>query len=394
LWLLLVLEHSLHGVRCAIAASCAAVLATLPFTWARLGEWSPWGILATPVLGPATTLLFIGGWLRVFCGRLVPDALLDPCAHSMVFAMEFFDALPCTPAPLAPRPEWVLCLACVLTFVALRSGKHRGAAARVAALLWALVMVPWNAAGARVTVHALDVGAGTAVVIEGGGLGTWVFDAGSRSRPDVAREALGPLLRHLEPAAIGIVLSHANSDHDGALDYALERFPPAVWAGAAPAHLRERLPHTTRVLGLTAGGVRLPVLGRGGADAGMEVQRALAAPEGDNEGSGTLRVWAGGAQALLFGDAEERGLDAWMRGFRPAGPVDLVLWPHHGSESDRLDALVRATRPGRVWISSGAGPPALGELERRGIRTECTARDSWLSLSLPGGTAGAGLDPP
>ncbi|MBL8859401.1 MAG: ComEC/Rec2 family competence protein [Planctomycetes bacterium] len=388
LWIVLPLEKSVHAVQCAVAASCAAVFATLPFTWTRLGEWSPWGVLATPVLGPPTTILFVGGWLRVAFGPWVPEAALDACAHAMIASMQWFDALPCTPAPLPPRPEWLLCAACALTFAALR-GARRRAFARCAALAWASVLVPWSAPSARVTLHALDVGAGTAVVVEGGGLGTWVFDAGSRSRPDVAREALGPLLRSLEPSSIGIVLSHADRDHDGALGWLIDRYPPQIFAGALPAHLAERLPHTTRTLALTTGEMHLPPLGRGGAAAGLVLQRALATVASDNEGSYSLLVRAGGEQALLCGDAEKRGLDLWLARYAPPGPLDVVLWPHHGSDSDRLDALVRTLRPREAWISAGGRPPALAELERRAIVTWCTARDGWLQRCLPGGTRSA-----
>ncbi|MBK7878141.1 MAG: ComEC/Rec2 family competence protein [Planctomycetes bacterium] len=47
----------------ALAASIAAVLATLPFTWTRFGEWSPAGLVATPLSVPPMGLLLLGAWL-------------------------------------------------------------------------------------------------------------------------------------------------------------------------------------------------------------------------------------------------------------------------------------------------------------------------------------------
>jgi competence protein ComEC len=383
-WLVVGIDRAAHAACCAVAASSAAVVATLPFVWERLGECSPWGVFATPALGAPTALLFVGGWLRVLWAPLVPDAFLDLCARAMVASMQLFDLLPGTPEPLPPRSAWLVAAACALTFVALRRGLASGPG-RVAALAWAIVLVPASPTSARVEVRALDVGAGTAVVLEGPGLGTWVFDAGSRDRQDVAREALGPLLRRLDPGTIGVVLSHADRDHDGALGWLVERYPPRCFAGALPARLVERLPHDSARLALETGALRLA----GGADTALVLERALPGLASDNEASYALLLEARGERALFFGDAEERGLDAWLAHARPARPTRLVLWPHHGSESDRLDALVRATRPAEVWISAAGRPPASRELERRAIETKCTARDGPLFLRLPSGTKDA-----
>lgn len=388
-WLVVASARALHAVACAVAASCAAVLATLPFVWARLGEFSPWGVLATPVVGPPAALLFVGGWLRVACEPLVPDALLDAAARAMVAAMRVVDLLPGTPEPVPLRPWWLVGGACALSFVALRHGFASGLG-RAAALAWAVVLAPWTPASARVEVRALDVGAGTAVVLDGPGIGTWVFDAGSRDRPDVAREALAPLLRRLDPGTIGVVLSHANRDHDGALGWLLERHPPRLAAGGFPAELAERLPHGCARIALDAGSVRLA--GRGGIE--LVLERARGGALADNEASCTLVLDVLGERAVLFGDAEGPGLDAWLALPAARGPCRLVLWPHHGSESDRLGALVRATRPAEAWISASGRPPVHAELARRAIETKCTARDGPLRLSLPGGTGRATMEPP
>jgi beta-lactamase superfamily II metal-dependent hydrolase len=365
------------------------VLATLPFVWERLAEWSPWGVFATPALGPPAAVLFVGGWLDVAFPSLMPDALLDASARAVVGSMRVFDLLPGTPTPLPPRPQWLIILACVSTLCALRRSRPE-VVARCAAILWAVVLVPWSPTSARFEIRALDVGAGTAVVCEGPGLGTWVFDAGSRDRPDVAREALAPLLRRLDPGPIGIVLSHADRDHDGALPWLVERHPPRVFAGALPARLAERLPHACTRVELDSGSARIVSL----EQATLEIQRGLCGAISDNEASYTLVFEAGGARAVFFGDAEARGLDAWIARLAPGTPSRLVLWPHHGSDCDRLDALLRAVRPEEVWISASGRPPALAELDRRALVTKCTAREGPLFLTLPSGTIDARMEPP
>jgi beta-lactamase superfamily II metal-dependent hydrolase len=218
-------------------------------------------------------------------------------------------------------------------------------------------------------------------------LGTWIFDAGSRDRPDVAREALGPYLRRLDVGRVSVVLSHSDRDHDSALPWLVERFPPDVWAGALPAHFGERLPHTTRVVDLASGRMRL-------ARSRYEelwLERGLDV-EG-NEGSRCLRIHRADGDLVLTGDAEADGLAAWLRSAPNHAPSRLLLWPHHGSDSDRIGALLDATQPREVWISAGLEPAVGPELTRRNVRWSWTARDG--PLILRGGTNPAPpRDPP
>jgi beta-lactamase superfamily II metal-dependent hydrolase len=367
------LERAIDLGACALAASIAAVLATLPFAWTRLCEWSPAGIVATPALVPSMTALLVLGWVRVLVPALAPDALLDPCAQAMTASMRFFDTWAGTPTPLPPRPFVLVAIATVLAFVVI-ARPARKLVARAAACAWAAILLPWSLSPDRLEVVALDVGAGTAVVLRSGALGTWIFDAGSRDRPDVAREALGPYLRRLDVGRIGVVLSHADRDHDSALYWMIERFPPDVWAGALPAHSSERLPHATRIVDVAQGRMRL----RSSPSEELWLERGLDQP--GNEGSRCLRVRRAAGDVVLTGDAEAEGLAAWLRIARDDAPVRLLLWPHHGSDSDRIGALLDATKPAEVWISSTAEPAVAAELDRRNVRWSWTARDGPLML--------------
>lgn len=416
-WVWIPLERAARALVGAIAASVAAVAATLPFTWSTLGEWSPVGILATPLIVPPMTALLAGGWLHVLAPGLVPECCLVPLARAMRVSMQMCDTLPGTPEPLPPRPFLLVAVAVVAGFVVVAHGSHaprdqnghgetnaatrrRAWALRVALLATALLVVPWRATPARVQFHVLDVGAGTAVVIDGPGVGTWVFDAGSRDRGDVAREALAPLLARLEPGRVGVVLSHEDRDHDEALDWLVERYEVPVFAGARPARIEARLARSVARLDVAPGRAPLPALLGPIAGVDMALERGLAdAARGDNEGSRCLRVTAGGETALLCGDAEGAGLEAWIRAFgrgrggrdgapdrdRPGGGVRYLLWPHHGSETDYLAPFLAATDPLEVWISAAPGPPVVVELTRRGIVTKCTADVGPWSATLPVG---------
>ena len=115
--------------------------------------------------------------------------------------------------PLPPRPFWLIAAAAWGGLFAL----HRRRAGGAPLALAGIVLLPWHAAPASIEVHALDVGHGTAVVIRAPGEPCLVFDAGSRDRPRLASEALGPCLARWEVRRPRVVLSHDHADHRSAL---------------------------------------------------------------------------------------------------------------------------------------------------------------------------------
>jgi competence protein ComEC len=260
-----------------------------------------------------------------------------------------------------------------------------------------VVLVPWVCTPSSLEVHALDVGHGTAAVIRSPGGAVWIFDAGSRDRPDVDREALAPLLRACDATRIGIVLSHPDRDHDGAMGWLVERYPPALWAGALPAQVDARLPHTVLRADIGQGRMKLPSLdsegtsegtsgGSSGGDSGcgtlgLELSRGL--DVAGNEGSRCLEITWRDDRIVLSGDAEAEGLAAWLAGRPRRGPVRMLLFPHHGSDTNLVGPLLAALRPTEIWISASGTPGIERELERREIRCRITSVEGPLELTLP-----------
>jgi competence protein ComEC len=329
-------------------------------------------LVALPV---AWTLVF--GWAWLLAPALVPEALLDWPLDATVRTLELVDRLPGTPCPLPPRPFALLAVAAVLALATFSKGRL----ARAAAIVWAIAILPWTARPQRLELHALDVGHGTAALLRSPGGAVWIFDAGSRDRPGVDREAVAPLLRSFDAPRIGVVLSHADRDHDGALPWLVERFPPTVWAGALPAHLAARLPHTLPRIDLIQGRAILPVLDRGAAGLGLELSRAADDP--GNEGSLVLEARWKGERLVLCGDAEAEGLAAWLRQRPARPPARLLLLPHHGSDTEHLGPLLSLVRPSEVWISATGPPVLLRELDRRGLTWRSTSTHGPLELTLP-----------
>ena len=378
-WLRVPAQRLLDAGLGAVAASLAAVLATLPIVWTRFGEWCPAGVLATPAIALPVSWILVAGWSFLAAPGLVPEAALDVAARATIAVLEAFDGLPGSPADLPPRPLALLVPACGGLLLALRG--TRPLVRRATALLWVAILVPWTAAPRGLEIHALDVGGGTAVALRAPGGGALVFDAGSRDRPGVDREALGPLLSAWEARRILVVLSHPDLDHDGALDWLVERHPPDPWAGALPAHLAGRLPRTTVRTDVGAGRILLAWPGPAPAELSLELSRALDV-EG-NEGSRTLEILWKKERLLLFGDAEAEGLSAWLGARHETKAARLVLFPHHGSDTEHLGELLATLRPEEIWVSTTGDPDVRRELARRRIPTRVTSRDGPLSMELP-----------
>jgi len=354
----------------ALAASTAAVLATLPLVWSSLGEVVP--------LSPLTTLLalppFVGLCASAWLGALWPThwlaGLADALAHLLIACLELADTLPGTPLPVPPRPALGLLVLAGATLLAWRWVPAR----RPACLLWGLGLLPWSAAPVGLELWSLDVGHGTACCLRAPGLEALLFDAGSRDRHGVLRQALGPLLARWEVAGVTLVASHAQRDHGSELERLVERYPVRALWGSPPARALVRLPHDVLRQDLGPGGC----VARSGAPVSWTLLRGSTGE--DNEGSRSLLVRWRGERLLLTGDAEGPGLELPQL---EKGPLRLLLAPHHGSEASGLGRLLDRCPPGEVWISASRPPPIAAELDRRRIPWLWTARDGPLALRLP-----------
>lgn len=372
-----------------IAASVVATLATLPVVWSSFGEWSPVGIVATPIVFAPMVVLVGGGWLWLACPlEGAGNDVLAWGSRTMLEILHVADHVPWSPMPLPERPLLLVATAAAAGLLGCRStrpnaGRH---GARVSAALFALALFPWGLRDVRAStleVHVAAVGDGTAIVVRAPGTPTLLFDAGSRNRLDVGRGAVGPLLRRLDVGRVAVALSHDHGDHARALPWLTRRWTPEVWIGPFPS-TRER----GRLGPVLAAGARhvepergaLSVrLGAGVVERGaLEVVAVRGATTFGNEGSLTIDVRWRGARVVLFGDAEGHGLAGMLVDFDGApalerGPVDAVLLPHHGSSSRHLGWLLDHLEPREVWISaSEVQPGPERECARRGIPLRAT----------------------
>jgi ComEC/Rec2-related protein len=418
-------ERSLGAVLGALAAGVVATLATLPITWARFGEWSPIGVVATALVMPFVTAALAGGYAWLLAPDLAPLALPAWSLELLVQTLAWCDTLPTTPLvlPVVSTDRLVLSVTAALAALVYAgrrpevdsptsaarggtgsvggaAGSAGGAAAappsrlRLLALAAAaaLVLAPMRRtadAPRGLELVGCDVGRGRAFLLRAPDLGVWLIDGGSSERAGVARRALLPTLRAWGAQEVGVVLTSSDRAHGSALPWLVERFDVHTWVGAAPESVgvsarrnserlrvdvdegavHVRLAETTCVLTLvrTGGAARALVL-RAGLD--------------------TLWILGAGPEAAVD-ELLARGLltaegPTGARGAHDphaVGGQRVLVWPSLGVGRG-AGALLDALQPRVVWLTPPVPDGVRAELARRGVVSASLATSGGLLLGL------------
>jgi len=247
------------------------------------------------------------------------------------------------------------------------------------ALLW-LQPVPAGVPAGSFRLLALDVGQGTAVIVDTA-RHRLLFDTGARYPGgfDLGSAVVLPALAATGPLRLDrLVLSHEDLDHRGGASAVLHAVrPQAVNASFDAPAPRAGYGRWTDCLP-----------GRRWRWDGVSFAfvNALAHPasgaHNDNDRSCVLLI-DGDRRALLAGDATRR---VEMRlGRRLGGPVDLLLAPHHGSLTSSSRGFVNRLRPATVFVSAGRSnsyghphPRVLARYRAIGADLSVTGRDGAL----------------
>ena len=277
----------------------------------------------------------------------------------------------------APRWQMLAALAGVLILLA-----PRGVPARWLGGLWMAPIflggpapVPEN----TLRLSVLDVGQGLAVVLRTRAH-TLVYDTGPRfSRSfDAGAAVVVPYLHHVGVREIdALVLSHRHQDHVGGAQSVLDGVRVRRFLANAPSWTDHAAP--------CRAGRRWEWDG-----AHFEV---LHPPEdtGDtgNEGSCVLRVRMGASVLLLTGDIGVRSEAALIR--RHALRSDVLLVPHHGSDTSSSPAFLDAVRPRLALASYGyrnrfglPDPEVMARYRSRGIVVLDTVREGAIEIDMRG----------
>jgi competence protein ComEC len=284
-------------------------------------------LLAVPLLGPSDRI------------AALPLSLAVGAIDLTWPWLERAAALPAALWAAGARPLWVLAAAQLgLLLVA----APRGLPQRWLALPLLLPLVAWRpgtpATGAY-ELAVLDVGQGLAVVVRTE-RHTLLYDTGPSFRRggDAGRLAVAPFLVERGVRVLdAMIVSHDDNDHSG---------------GALS--VAEAVPVTQRITGGRGEGEPC-IAGRRWRWDGVDFE-ILHPRRGqqwsDNDGSCVLRVSGAGGSALLTGDIEQSAEGALIESAATLAS-DIVVAPHHGSDSSSSAALVALTHPRYVVFAAG-----------------------------------------
>lgn len=416
-----------------LAITLLATWATAPLVLYRFNILPlvglPANALAVPVIGWGAVILGLGGVLLSPLGGW-PAEMLFAAAGSLVHVglafLETLSGLPVaalytvTPSEVELVLYYALSGALLVAWVERRREHPGGEAERrlrlrrcgivaMAALAgWAIDAGWWawqrfGRAELRVTV--LDVGAGSAVLVEFPGGKTALVDGGGVSDPsafDVGGRVVAPVLWGKKIATVDfLILSHPDSDHLNGLVFIARHFGVgSLWVNGeeSPLATHAALLATARERGIPVcgpgdlpdrmaiGGAALEVLhppAHAATAAGAESRR-----RGDpNDRSLVLRLDGGGASILLPGDIRRTAERELVSRYGGRLRSTVLLSPHHGSRGSNSEAFLDAVSPEAVIVSSRGGrgsphPEVLERFARRGIAVWRTDRDGAVVVDL------------
>lgn len=356
-------RRAAHPLIALTIASAAVAVGTAPITWSCFGQVSlgsvPCNLVAIPVFGMALVPLLLAaaglGLVSPLAGGVVL-AVADTVARAGIEVIAIGGELSPVLEAAPPAGLAAIAIAAMALALALPRLGLRWLAAGFAAALTLLPVHPSAPPGGHMTLTALDVGHGDALLVSLPDGRHLLVDAGERYGSFDAGELLVvPALRRLGVRRLAAVaVTHLHTDHHGGVPAVLRAIPTdelwlPVWIPpdhAAAGVMVEALRH----------GVRPRVVSDGDALRLGSVALETLHPRKDhpcagatrhcpaNDQSLVLRLTHGRVSFLLTGDAEA-GLE--RRLLRHGGHLrsQVLKVPHHGSATSSSAPFVGAVRP-------------------------------------------------
>lgn len=343
-------------------------LALAPLSLWLFGETSVIGLLANLVAIPWVSLvvtpLTLAGMVMTPLWDLAAWAF-DPLARLLRVLSTVDHAVWTRPA--WPWPHAVAGLAGGVLAVLPWPALLRAGGALV--LAWVLCWSPEPPAPGHFRLWALDVGQGSAVLVQTRSHAV-LHDTGPAwgTAGDAGGRVVVPTLRALGVVPDRVMVSHRDSDHAGGSAAVRQAYPLALWSSSEPVLATERCWRGQR---WSWDGVQFEVLSPEPDDYSPAGQGRLPS----NAMSCVLRLQAvDGTSAVLTGDVDAPR-ETRMVMARPDQRTDLLLAPHHGSRSSSSPVLLNAWQPARVLVQSGfmnrfghPAPEVLSRYRERGMQ--------------------------
>jgi competence protein ComEC len=394
-----------QALRGAVHTQWAATLAMLPLGILFFGNVSLVGPLANALAIPVVTVVLtpaalIGSVLAALHPPL-GACVLTPAlwiTDGLLLAITTLSEASWAVAVVPQPPAGVIVVAGLgmVLLLAPRGLVHR--AAGVLALL-PLAWIPADRPpGAHWRLTALDVGQGSALVLQGA-RHTLLFDTGPGQSvgQDAGERIVVPWLQRAGLSRLDeLVVSHLDLDHSGGLQSVLKHMEvPSVRASFRPSQARmpaqadaplaaERSwKHCARHDAWTHAGVRFTVLHP--RDPPEPVRGSSS-----NALSCVLRVDGPGWRILFTGDIEAAQERRLLEAF-PAEALrsDLLVVPHHGSITSSTEGFLDAVRPSHAIVQSAyrsryrhPHPTVLSRYVARGIKVWRTDAHGAITVEL------------
>ncbi|MBC8120081.1 MAG: DNA internalization-related competence protein ComEC/Rec2, partial [Burkholderiaceae bacterium] len=332
------------ATRVQIAVTVALIPATV-LLFHQLSIISPFAnAIAIPLVSWAVTpLALIGAALATLPGPLALAAepmfgIANAIFAALAVALQWVASFSWAVLPVATPPFTLIVLAAIgAVWLLAPPGwplRAIGAAALLPMFLWPAI----RAGQDEVWVTALDVGQGSALLIETRDR-AWLYDAGPRysSDSDAGERIVLPYLRHRGIGRLdGLIISHLDSDHSGGAASVLRaievgRVISSIPSGHPALGARTDVEQCAAGMQWTSGSLSFAVLHPALAD--YELKRTT------NSMSCVVLIARGTTRLLLTGDVP-RADEAAILARDPMLRAHWLAVPHHGSRSSSSAPLL------------------------------------------------------
>ncbi len=306
-------------------------------------------LLSVPVISMLIVPLCLSGVIMLFISATLAHhifALVDKLLHGLSWILSEMAALPFATVSLPNPPVYAVVLAIFGVFLLF---SPKGTPARWLAFIFMFPLLFQNVEKPKpgeIKLTVLDVGQGLSAVVQTTNH-LLVFDTGAKysKKYNMGNAVILPFLKNKAIKMIDILLiSHGDNDHIGGADSILEQIPVNKVLTSVPGQLSQYLPESCQagqswVWDQVLFEVLWPQLNKGFLS--------------DNNNSCVLKITSKRMRLLLTGDIEETTEILLTNKYGSQLQSDVLVAPHHGSNTSSTLVFLKQVQPTIVLIPSG-----------------------------------------